>query len=216
MKEIQQQFYALLKAYDRQGALALALDLLQNQGVGIPQLYEQVLVPSLAGIQVLRKEEGEKIWQEHAMTAIVRTVVECAYPYVLRQKNRQNTENSRRQVVVACPEEEYHELGARMGADFFILENYPVCFVGANTPRSNMLSLCQSLQPSIFALSVTSFYHLPGVKQTALALQQLEAPPLVVLSGSVFHNTDVDLGEFPGCRLVQSYADVQQMGGERA
>lgn len=148
------------------------------------------------------------------MTSIARTVVECCFPYVLQQKNPSSKNNASKSVVVLCPEEEYHDIGARMGADYFILENYDVLFIGGNTPLSNILSVCQYKKPYWLAISASNFYYLASVKSSIAKLQALPDPPRIILSGSAFSRAGIDPKEFGAYTTVQTYNQVKALGGE--
>ncbi len=215
LKEFQNVFYSHLESFNREAALAYTLKLLESGTVTVVQLYEEIIAPSLGKISISREEEEDKIWQEHAMTSIARTVVECCFPYVLKQKNPSTHQNNQYKVVVLCPEEEYHDVGARMGADYFTLENYQVIFVGGNTPPSNILSVCSKVQPRWLAISVSNFYYLASVKNTIASLRAMPNPPGIILSGSAFLRTGTHPKEFGADMLIHTYQQVQELGGTR-
>lgn len=214
MQEKLDMFLSHLQKYDRENALNYAMGLLAAKQVTVPELYEGILTPALNSILICREEEDTQIWKEHATTNIVRTVVECTFPYVAVQKNPATTQNSRHTVAVVCPEEEYHDIGARMGADFFALENYNVLFVGGNTPLNNILSLCKSQKPAMLALSVSNFFHLSRAKAIVAAVQALEHPPRILLSGSAFLRSSIKPQDFGNGTLVHTYRQVQELGGQ--
>lgn len=211
LQEYQHTFFKHLQKFNREAALAYALELLSSGKVSVPELYEGIITPSLNQITVCREEEDEKIWQEHTMTNIARTVVECAFPYVLQQKNPATKQNSSASVVVLCPEDEYHDIGARMGADFFTLENYQVFFIGGNTPQSNVASLCKTLHPRWVAISVSNFYHLVSIKSIVSLLKSTPTPPGILLSGSAFLRTGLSAKEFGAHSLLHTHQQVQQL-----
>ena len=62
--------------------------------------------------------------------------------------------------MLVCPEEEYHDLGIRMGADFFTIAGYDVTYIGSNTPKSNILSAARFLKPDIIDISVSNYLNL--------------------------------------------------------
>lgn len=212
-KEYQDTFRRHLTGYEREAAVDFTQQLLAEKKITVPQLYEQIVAPVLDSIKVCKETEDSMIWKEHIMTNIARTVVECAFPFVLRQKNPDTVSNSRFKIAVVCPEDEYHDLGARMGADYFAMENYQVLFIGGNTPLNNVVSMCKTYQPNLLALSVSNFYHIVMVKSIIAALQKLEHQPKILLSGSAFLNTNIPPDEFGSYTFVHSYKQVQELGG---
>ena len=118
------------------------MELLENKEISIIELYENVLTMALYDIDC---QEGdiECIWKEHVQTSIVRTIVELVYPYVLKEKE----ETKKDKVLVVCPTEEHHEIGAKMAHDFFLLQGYDSTFIGANTPLTVILAACEFVKP---------------------------------------------------------------------
>lgn len=135
MKSYQETFSKYLRELDKEKSYEYDISLLTEEKVTVLELYEDIIAPVLNSIVVGRRDEDTVIWKEHTMTGIARTIVECAYPFVLRTSRQAFPDGNGRKVMVLCPEEEYHELGARMGADYFLLEGYEVFFIGGNTPR---------------------------------------------------------------------------------
>lgn len=162
---------------DRENAVTLALELLNTKEISIIELYENVLAIALYEIDC---QEGDKecIWKEHVKTSIVRTIIELVYPYLLKEKE----EIKEDKVLVVCPTEEYHEIGAKMAHDFFLLEGYDSTFVGANTPLSVILDACEFVKPKYVAISVTNYYHVIDAKKVIDAIKK-QYPNIVVLAG---------------------------------
>ncbi len=204
-------FIGHLERFDRDGAARYALSLLEG-GMSVAELYETVLAPSLNRIEVPRAEEDGRIWREHMMSYIVRGVMEAAYPHVLKERDRSGMPGKGRKVLLACPEEEYHEIGVRMGADFFTILGWDVAYVGANTPRDTLLDAVKALKPGTVALSVTNYLNLAQLPALVRALKA-EAPGLqVLLSGSALKHTGKSAADFGADGAVNSFASIQALG----
>lgn len=117
MKKIYKELYDSVTALKRDESILMAVALLAKNEITIKELYEDILGASLRSIIC---DEGDKecIWREHVRSAIVRTIIECTTPYIISQKKASNG----LKVIVVCPSEEYHEIGAKMVHDFFELE----------------------------------------------------------------------------------------------
>ncbi len=126
-------FKSLLDREDREGAVNYVIGSLQRDEVDIVTLYEQIIGPAINDMTC--SIDGKWcIWKEHVRTSIAATVLGCCYPYVMRER-RERHAGDRGKVIIACPPEEYHEIGARMVADLFTLCGHEVTFIGANTPN---------------------------------------------------------------------------------
>ncbi len=204
-------FIAHLERYDREGAVACALALLESGELTVPALYEQVLAPSLNRILVPRDREDSLIWREHMMSYIVRTAMEAAFPFVLRERSRVCPAGNGKLALLACPEEEYHEIGIRMGADFFTILGYEVAYVGCNTPRDTLLDAARVLKPDIMALSVTNYLNLAQLPAVIGALKAQRPGMKVLLSGSALAHTGKDAGDFGADGAVNSFASIKAL-----
>lgn len=204
--QAQQAFRERLEALDRNGAVDLALGLLRDGKATVPELYEQVLAPSLNSVEVTRANEDKGIWKEHVMTAIVRTIVESAHPWVFAQ--RQSMDPAKRALIL-CPEEEYHELGARMGADYFTMAGYDTVFIGCNTPQKSILHAAGELKPDILVISVTNYLNLAAMKKIVRDLRiRTGCGTMVAVAGSALGHAGMTAQDFGADRAVVSYADV--------
>ena len=88
-----------LDHFAKDEAMAYCIGLLEEGALTVPLLYENVLAPALNKIIVPRPQEDRLIWREHAMTAIVRSIIECARPYVMREKERAGAKGSAGRVL---------------------------------------------------------------------------------------------------------------------
>ena len=150
------EFSALLMKEDKDGAVRYAIGLLQTEKMDVAALYEKVLAPSLKFMACSLAERRWCIWKEHMRTSIVRTIVECCHPYVMRERREKYETEGRGRVVLVCPTEEYHEIGVRMVADMFTMAGYDVALIGANTPDEDILSAVEYFKPRLLGISVSS------------------------------------------------------------
>lgn len=58
-------------------------------------------------------------------------------------------------VIVGCPANEHHELGALAVAYHCAVRGYRVIYVGRNTPVKDLARLCRDIEPALVLLSVT-------------------------------------------------------------
>jgi len=205
--------YEQMNEYIKEGniekSVSYALDLMKNKTYSIVALYEDVLGKILNEIDCKQSDE-DCIWYEHQRTAIVRTIVDALFPFLMEERQDLNG----KKVLVVCPSEEYHELGAKMAADFFYLLGYETTFVGANTPTKTILSALRTIKPDYLAISVTNYYHLVTVKKLVeLAREELEH--LVILGGgrAFKHKGAKDVVGVDAC--IGTYEDIAALEGTK-
>ena len=212
MKAIYDRFAELLTNEDKAGAIRYALELLEDGSIAVSDLYETILGPVLNQFHCPENDDS-CIWREHVRTSIVRSIVEIAYPYVLKAKASPNYHAVGKKALVVCPPEEYHEIGARMAADFFELAGFDVKFVGANTPVRDILAAVRFFAPDVVAVSVTNYYNLVKTYELIERIQAERPSVRIALGGNAFrdpaHVKCVGCGE-----AVQSFRDIVALGEE--
>lgn len=155
------KFIKLLESEDKEKCVNFILEQLKTNKITIIPLYEEILKPSLNTIECsLQKQLC--IWKEHVRSSIIRGIIECCYPYVLKEKKTSNNKT----IVIMCPDGEYHEIGARMITDIFTIYGFVTIFVGANNPKSEFIDVINIIKPDYIAISVTSFYNLVSAEKT--------------------------------------------------
>ena len=215
-KDINKHFETVaeyLRKFEKEKAIGYCMSLLEDGTVSVAELYEEILAPALNRITILRAQEDSLIWQEHVMTAIVRSIVECTRPYVIKEKAANAGGGSNGKVMLVCPEDEYHELGIRMGTDFFTIANYEAVFIGGNTPQENILSAVEQLQPDIVNIGISNFINLVSLKKIILELRAKISPNIkITVSGSAFKRTGTDAADFGADFIVNSFSDILALG----
>ena len=208
------QFKEYLESFNKDKALAFSLGLLSEGKITVPELYEEIIAPTLGSIVISREQEDNLIWKEHTMTNIARSVIECAYPFVLKEREQYKEQKPQR-VMLLCPEEEYHEIGARMGADFYTIANYEVIFIGSNTPKENFFSAYNTLKPDIVSISITNYLNLVSLKKIIEEMKEkIDKNVKIIISGSAFKTTKKTAADFGADALVSSFADIIKLRGE--
>lgn len=182
MTEYETSFLTALDQFDKERSVSICLDLLEQKTISIDQLYLDVLTPALNRLVFPEEQQDDMIWREHLQSAIIRSIIESAYPYVLSERKARGI-NKDKSVVVFCPEEEQHELGARMAADFFTIAGYQTTYLGARTPIKTLLNGLGSLKPDIVVISVTNSFNLFAAKRTVEQIRNHMEKSLKIYAG---------------------------------
>lgn len=182
MTEYETRFQTALDEFDKERSVSICLELLEQKSISIDQLYLDILTPALNRLVFPEEQQDKMIWREHLQSAIVRSIIESAYPYVLAAREERGR-ISDKSVVVFCPEEEQHELGARMAADFFTIAGYKTNYLGARTPINTLLDALESLAPDIVVISVTNAFNLFAAKRTVEKIRERLQYPLKLYAG---------------------------------
>lgn len=206
------KFCVYLEREDKQGCVEFILDAVGKKEIGIKALYEEILAPALNSMEG-REGKGELfIWTEHIRSSIVRTIIECCYPYVMEEIRKAGKTMDRGKVLLVCPPEEYHELGARMGSDFFNLCGYSTVFVGSNTPAEVIVSGLAVENPKYVVISASNYYNLIAAKKVADAVHAADKSIKILASGYALRH-DRAMGKAIGAvGIVNSIEDIMALG----
>ena len=216
MDKIYQRFYELLEREDKPAAVGYALSLLEEGQTDVVSLYTKILSPALNQIVCSLKDRNLCVWKEHVRSAIVRTIVECCYPYVLQERTRRGGEG-RGSAAVMCPPGEYHDLGARMVADFFTLLGYETVFVGSNTPYGDFLAAADTIRPDIIAISISNYYNLVVTRRIIDELRKtIRHPFRIVIGGSAVADRPENAALLAADHTANTFEDLENIakGGE--
>jgi methanogenic corrinoid protein MtbC1 len=134
----------------------------------------------------VQRKVGE-LWQqneftvadEHAATAIIDLALTAACFEVKSQAL-----SPERTVVVACAEEEWHVMPARMFAEQLRAAGWDVVFLGASTPAEHLRRFVAAEPPTAMAVSCTVPIHLLGARRAISASHAAGVP--VLAGGAAF------------------------------
>ena len=216
LSQLQKDFYSAIALEDKEKAVSLVINALDKQKIDIPALYENILRPALTDISSDEKEQEITIWQEHIRSAIVRTILECCYPYLLKERDKSGQRKNGKKVIIICPAEEYHEIGARMAADYFTLCGYDAVFVGGNTPRGDFISALEVIVPAYVGISVSNYYNAVAAERTIKEIKE-KSPEVKVLAGGYAFKRNPELHKQIGADLyISGLDDIRRLSGEES
>lgn len=197
---------SFMKAFNEENkdkCVEIALDIIENKKLTIPYFYEEVLRVALYSIDECKTDDC--IWREHRKTAIIRTVIESIYPYVMKLKNE--IIPLKQKVVLACPEKEYHEIGLRMVDDFFSIIGYETIFIGTNTPKNQVLNAVLKTKPKYLAISVTDYYLLFESQILIQNIKKCTSDVKIIVGGKAFKDNQDSIEMIGGDIYLESFED---------
>ena len=210
MNELYDKVLKALQKEDKEAAVILSIDALRNKKVSVEYLYEMILSPALVSVVDEYKNDNDLIWREHVRSGIIRTIIECAYPYIIEEQKL--TETKEEKAIVVCPEFEDHEIGAKMAADFFQIVGYETTFIGARTPLNTLLKAIEDVKPKYLVISVTNFYNLVSVKRMIDTIKEKASKELVYIVGGRAIQANSNTIGFLGADLeLNNFSEIKQL-----
>ncbi|HIJ89098.1 MAG TPA: hypothetical protein HPP97_15690 [Desulfuromonadales bacterium] len=175
-------FLPLLLLGDSQGCLTLADQSIKTAD-DLKHFYLHVIWPALYRVGQLWEANLISVAEEHVATAIVGRIMAALYPRFSL------FEITRGKAIVSAGPNEFHEVGARMVADFMEMDGWDVTYLGANTPVDALLATLKQHKPFVVALSVATVFNLESVRQIIKMIKDdQEIKDIKVLVGGLAFN----------------------------
>ncbi|MBU3193034.1 cobalamin B12-binding domain-containing protein [Clostridium algidicarnis] len=210
------EFLHMLDEEDKEGCVKFVLSKLESGKIDVINLYTKILEPSLNNMTCKLNEKTICVWKEHVRTSIVRTILECSYPYILKEINKNGIKQDKGRLVVVCPPEEHHEIGALMAADFFLMNGFDTIYVGSNTPKEDFIKAIDYIKPKYVDISITNYYNLIAAKNIIQEIKNTNKYQGEILVGGYAFNSNPDVYKQIGAdRLLQTYQDIKSFGEEK-
>jgi methanogenic corrinoid protein MtbC1 len=153
---------------------------MMSESVPVKDIYEKFLKPALYTIGELWEQNKISVATEHLASAIVESLLNEIYLHLKALKKVEKT------MIVACLENEYHQIGARMVSDIFELNGWNVYFLGANTPQKDLLNYIRMVKPHLVAISLSIYFHLPTLESTLNQIRSEFPETPVLIGGQAF------------------------------
>jgi len=202
-EESYRRYVAALIAGDRH-ACRTELEAWLESGIDVRSLYEELFRRSLYAVGTLWERSRISVATEHLATAITESLLNLVYPRLF------NRTPAGRSAVVACTVNEYHQIGGKMVADIFELHGWRGYFLGPDVPKKDLLALIAEKRPDAVSLSLTLFYNLTALLETARAIRAAFPSLPVLVGGQGFRHGGRERAEqIPGVRHIASLADLE-------
>jgi methanogenic corrinoid protein MtbC1/DNA-binding XRE family transcriptional regulator len=168
-----------------EGDDAAAKDLikrLMDDGLSSREIYLRVLFPAMQRIGDLWRAGDINVAHEHLATQITLSQMEAL------RASMETRPLPGRWALIACAQGEEHWVGARMAADFFMLDGWRVDFLGADVPAAHLVELVDQRRPQVVGVSVTMKQNLKHAWRAVEAIAALGSAPKIILSGQAVLN----------------------------
>ncbi len=174
-------------------------------GLSVIDIYETIIKKAMYQVGLLWEFNKISVAAEHLASAIVESLMNEHYMQLISNL-RLN-----KKIIVACVEQEYHQIGIKMVSDVFEKHGWNSYFLGANVPIKDLISYAKTVNPDFMALSIGIYSHLPILQKMIEALR-LEFPELCVLVGgqAFLHGDKEVLDKYYKVVYLNDLSDVEQ------
>lgn len=191
-----QEFLQNLLKGDRESCSAIVHNYLANNP-SLNNLYEQVLKVALYEVGRLWETNQISVAREHMATAITEGILNELFEQIIPAKKYN------RKVVVACVENEFHQVGIKMVADVFEMKGWEGYFLGTGIPTNELVRFIHDTTPDVLAISLSVYFNFSNLLKMLNILRD-EFPDLqIILGGQAFsHVSDAALLQFGNVVLL--------------
>jgi methanogenic corrinoid protein MtbC1 len=180
---LRRQLEERIAAHDKPGAVAAALSAVDREEIDLPALYA-MLADLMHDVGSAWQAGSTPVWEEHLAHGVARTIVEALYPSVRRCAG--SALRPGRTVVLACPQDESHDLGLRMLSDRFDLAGWDTHLLGADSPTGEIAAASEALSAQLIVLSASTHFHRVRVRALLDELHSALPGVRVVVGGPAF------------------------------
>lgn len=153
-----------------------------NDNVPIQGLYEDILKKALYDVGELWEYNKISVATEHLASAIVEAILNEFYSKIILHEKINKT------VIVACVENEFHQIGIKMISDIFEMNGWRAHFLGANTPTNELISFTKTIKPDMLAISLSIYFHLPILENMIQSIRTAFPDLRILVGGQAFRH----------------------------
>ncbi len=175
IKDYYNDFLDSLLKGDHSDCLRLIQNILKEE-VPVIELYEKLLKKALYEIGELWENNKISVGTEHLASAIVEVILNEIYIQVISK------EKTNKSIIVACVENEFHQIGIKMISDVFEMNGWDSHFPGANISTKELINYIKILNPDMLAISLSIYSNLP-ILESMIQKVRKEFPELPILIG---------------------------------
>lgn len=205
MSSLAREYLDLLLAGKREEAGNLVHRAVEA-GKGVREIYKTVFERTLKEIGLMWMQNRVDVAMEHYFSASTQLIMSQLYPYITGASRKKR--DAVCLTIAVCGE--YHDIGARMVADFMEMDGWKTFFLGNNLCSEDIVRAALDQKPDLLALSATMFFNVESIARAIRALRAVDGlRNLVILVGGRPFNQDPELWRKVG-------ADGSAAGAEEA
>ncbi len=134
----------------------------------LQQVYDSLIRPAMYEVGRLWEQGRISVAYEHLATSVIMRIITYFYVDVV------SSEQTKGKALVTASANEYHEIGARIVADFLEMDGWNVSYLGANTPAEDLISMIEDEGHDILCISVTMPFNLVHARKLISRIREKE------------------------------------------
>jgi methanogenic corrinoid protein MtbC1 len=152
-------------------------------------LYEQVIKTALYEVGKLWENNKISVATEHMATAISEGILNELFELIITDKKFNH------KVVVACVENELHQVGVKMVADVFEMHGWESYFLGTGIPLNELIRYISEVKPDILAISLSIYFNFTNLIKMVNEIKKIFPTLTIIIGGQAFSSSNKELPE---------------------
>ncbi|MFH1745876.1 MAG: cobalamin-dependent protein [Planctomycetota bacterium] len=155
-------------------------------GIPAEELICDVILPAMAQVDRLYRDDRINIATEHMACRINRTLADQLQVYLPEQSR------IGKRAIIACAAGEQEELGAEVVGDLLQADGWDIFFLGGGVPIDEILSLVGQLRPDVLLIFGTQPEGVPETRRLVELIRDVGVCPTmnIVVSGGIYNRAD--------------------------
>jgi methanogenic corrinoid protein MtbC1 len=189
LSPLAREYLDLLLAGKREEASRL-IHAAVKQGRGVEDIYRTVFERTLKEVGLMWMQNRVDVAMEHYFSASTQLIMSQLYPYITGASLVKKEAVCL--AIAVCGE--FHDIGARMVADFMEMDGWRTFFLGNNLCNEDIVKAAVDHKPDILALSATMFFNVKSIARAIRAIRAVDGlgDPVILVGGRPF-NQDPEL-----------------------
>jgi methanogenic corrinoid protein MtbC1 len=189
MNPLAREYLDLLLAGEREEASNLIHGAVK-QGHGVGEIYLTVFERTLKEVGLMWMQNRVDVAMEHYFSASTQLIMSQLYPYITGASR--DKKEAVCLAIAVCGE--FHDIGARMVADFMEMDGWKTFFLGNNLCNEDIVKAAVNHKPDVLALSATMFFNVESIARAIRAIRAVDGlGDTVILVGGRPFNQDPEL-----------------------
>jgi methanogenic corrinoid protein MtbC1 len=196
-------FNALLRG-DRKTCSNIVTELIEDK-IEIKVIYEDLFQKSMYDVGDLWERNKITVAVEHLCTATTETLMNLIYPHLF------SVQKLNKKALVTCTPGEFHQIGAKMVADFFELNSWNSYFLGANTPSKDFLNYIAEIKPDVIVISTSISFNLGNLENLISEINSKFHDKKIIIGGQAFRwGGESQFNKYENVEIIKSLSDLTE------
>jgi methanogenic corrinoid protein MtbC1 len=176
-----------------------------DQKISLKEIYVQLFQRSMYRIGTMWEKERCGIADEHIATKITESLIELVnYSFASKERNG-------KLAVITGIDKEFHELGAKMVAGYFEASGWDTCFLGSNSPQSEVLRIIEEKKPNLVGISSSFYINIMRLIKLIQSIKEKIPDQEILVGGQALADGRAEgLSKFDNVKYIASLNELEE------